>query len=178
MNILSITDKIHLDEDLIDTEDIDEDCWELIGTYATGSDGTFTLSDLPITGIYRLVETKTVENYLLPSGQWKIEFDYDDNLTGTTYTVNGVELQVTGINNPPAISLIDDTLYLYNIESYDIPTTGLLGFDDFWKIGVPIILMGMIIYPLKKRRKVTQTKFGSLRNSVNDARRIIENYKK
>ena len=166
------------DEDLIDTADYDEDCWELIGTYTTEEDGTFILSNLPISGIYRLVETKTIEDYVLPSGQWKIEFDYDDNLTGTTYTVNGVELQVTGINNPPAISLIDDTLYLYNTESYDIPTTGLLGFDDFWKIGVLIILMGMIIYPIRKKKKVSKSKFGSTRESVNNARHIINNWDK
>ena len=166
------------DEDLIDVTDYDTDCWELIGTYTSGSDGTITLSDLPITRIYRLVETKTAKNYLVPSGQWKIEFGYDDNLTGTTYTVNGVELQVTGINNPPALSLSSGTLYLYNNESYDIPTTELLGFDDFWKIGIPIILMGMIIYPIRKRKKVSKSKFGSRRESVNNARYIINNWDK
>ena len=142
-------------DDLIDTENYDETCWELIDTYTTASDGTFTLSDIVITGIYRLVETKTIDNYLLPSGQWKIEFGYDDNLDeDKAITVNGVTLQITGISNPPAVTAGDDTIYIYNSSSYDIPTTGAMGIEDYITIGVIIILVGAVGKIHKSKRTV------------------------
>ena len=175
------------DTDLIDTGSYDTTCWELIGTYTTGSDGTFTLSDLPITGIYRLVETSTVEDYLLPSGQWKIEFDYG-NLTDDEAVIdyNGQGVKITAIGNPPALSLQTvstdgtetDILYLYNSSSYDVPTTGSFETNNFYLVGIPIILMGIIILLIWKRRTYTLNKFSSLRNLVNDARRIIDNWDK
>ena len=160
-------------DDLIDTENYDTTCWKLIDTYTTTTDGTFTLSDIVITGIYRLVETKTIDNYLLPTGQWKIEFDYDDNLDeDKAITVNGVTLQITGISNPPAVTAGDDTIYIYNSSSYDIPTTGAMGIEDYITIGVIIILVGAVGKIHKNK------KFASLRESIYDARRIIENYDK
>ena len=171
------------DEDLIDTEDYDEDCWELIGTYTTEENGTFILSDLPITGIYRLVETKVVEDYLLPNGQWKIEFNYG-NLTGdnTVVDYNGQGVKVTAIGNPPALSLQtveeEDILYLYNSLSYDIPSTGSFETNNFYWVGIPITLLGVFIIVVRKRLKYAIGKFSSLRNSVNDARRIIDNWDK
>ena len=137
------------DDDLIDTDGYDTTCWELFGTYTTGSDGIFTLSNLPITGIYRLVETKTVDDYLLPSGQWSIKFDDLDE--DETITVDDVSLQITGISNPPAMTAGDDTIYIYNYTSYDIPTTGAVGITQILAIGAIIILIGLIDIMHKKK---------------------------
>ena len=161
------------DDDLIDINFYDITCWELIGTYTTGEDGAFTLSDLPITGIYRLVETKTVEDYLLPNGQWKIEFDYDDNLTGETITVDDIIMQITAIGNPPALSLLDGVLYLYNSSSYDIPITG--GTKYFYLVGILIILLGVFVQIIGKKSKCTIEKSNSFRQPINN---IFVNIKK
>ena len=176
------------DDDLIDTDGYDTTCWELFDTYTTGSDGTFTLSNLPITGIYRLIETKTVEDYLLLSGQWKIEFDYG-NLTEDEAVIdyNGQGVKITAIGNPPALSLQTvstddietDILYLYNSSSYDVPTTGSFETNNFYLVGIPITLLGLFIIVTRKRLKYSTTgKFSSLRNSVNNARKIIDNWDK
>ena len=141
------------DDDLIDVENVATSCWELVGTYTSGEDGTFTLSDLPITGNYRLVETKAAEDYFLPSGQWKIEFDYGQLDEDETVTIDGVTLKITAINNPPALSLSGSTLYLYNMASFDMPTTGGLGADEISKIGMAIILVGAYWLIFVKIRK-------------------------
>ena len=150
-----------IDTDLIDVENVDESCWELVGTYESDKNGIIELSNLPITGIYRLVETKTVKNYVLPAGQWKIEFDYGQLDENETITVDGVEMKITAIGNPPALSLVNGTLYLYNEESFDMPTTGGLGATDINKIGITIVSVGLcfiILTILKKRNLVSTSK--------------------
>ena len=160
------------DEDLIDVDEYETTCWELVGTYTTDENGQITLGiyetdddgntvieGLLLTDVFRLVETSTIEDYLLPEGQWKIEFDYG-NLTDDSETIdyNGTIMKVTAISNPPALSLdsnlfTDDVLYLYNKASYDVPTTGSFGIDDYIKIGLIIILIGMIDFIRKKRKE-------------------------
>ena len=172
------------DEDLIDTEDYDTTtCWELVGEYTTDSNGEFELTNLPITRNYRLVETKTIENYLLPTGQWKIEFDYDDNLDeSSSITIDDVTLQITAIGNPPALSLQtvngEDVLYLYNSVAYDIPTTGSYDTNNFYLVGIPIMLLGVLVLVIRKRQKHTLGRYSSLKQSVHDARKIINNWDK
>ena len=118
---------------LIDVDDVDEDCWLLVGTYSSDENGYIDLSGLEIIGVYRLVETAVSdESYLLPTGQWMIEFNYG-NLDGDSSLIqfNDTEVKITGISNPLALSLVqsvteedEDELYLYNSKGYDIPTTG------------------------------------------------------
>ena len=159
-------------EDLIDANDYDTTCWNLIDTYITGADGIFTLSNIDPTGIYRLVETKTVDNYLLPTGQWKIEFDYDDNLDeDKAVTVSGVTLQITGISNPPAVTAGDDTIYIYNNSNYDIPTTGAMGTEDYITIGAIIILVG-VIGKIHKSKKTVGLRSSRIKTSKTEAKNI------
>ena len=60
--------------------------------------------------------------------------------------------------------------YLIDIENYDTTCWEL--------IGIPITLLGVFIIITRKRLKYATGKFSSLRNSVNDARRIIDNWDK
>lgn len=129
--------------DLIGTGTYDENCWELVDTYTSGEDGVFTLEGLISKNTYRLVETKAPNGYVLPEGEWEFTFN-----TGTEEEIEITEkitLTVNGINNPLAMSYEDSTIYLYNEESYDIPTTGGLGTEDLFKIGISIIVIGSIL---------------------------------
>ena len=163
------------DDDLIDVDNYDTSCWELFGTYTSDeTTGEFILEDLYITEMYRLVETKTVENYLLPSGQWNLSYATES-------------LEVSAISNPPAVTIETDddrneTLYLYNSSSYDLPLTGLFGTSDFYKIGTTLIVFGLCVSIIAKlrlrKRKVSVSKIRSLKKSVHNARRIINNWDK
>ena len=176
------------DDDLIDVEGYDETCWELVGTYTTDENGILSLEDLEITGIYRLVETATSDNsYLLPSGQWKIEFDYGQFEEEEVVDYNGTGIKITAIGNPPAFSLQTvseddeetDILYLYNEQSYDIPTTGGLENNNIYLIGILMLLLGISVITIRKHiQKSHIDKYSSLKKSVNDARKIVDNLDK
>ena len=163
------------DDDLIDVDDYDTSCWELFGTYTSDeTTGEFTLEDLYITETYRLVETKTVEDYLLPSGQWNLSYATES-------------LEVSAIGNPPAVTIETDDdgngiLYLYNGSSYDLPLTGLFGTSGFYKVGTILIVFGLCVIVIAKlrlrKRKISVGKIRSLKNSVHNARRIINNWNK
>ena len=156
------------DDDLVDVDDVDEDCWLLVGTYSSDENGYIDLSGLEITGVYRLVETAVSdESYLLPTGQWMIEFNYG-NLDGDSSLIqfNDTEVKITGISNPLALSLVqsvteedEDELYLYNSKGYDIPTTGEFGTKDYIIIGLIIILLGFVGKIHKNKRYVNSRKF-------------------
>ena len=138
---------------LIDVDGFDTSCWELVGTFTSDENGVITLSNLPITGIYRLVEISTVDGYVLPAGQWQIEFNYDDNLDeNSIIEIDGTEMQIISINNPPALSLIDDTLYLYNTKYYSIPTTGGSITEIYYAVGFVMVLFGTTFIIFKKKK--------------------------
>ena len=140
-------------DNLIDVTDVQE-CWTLVNTYTTPESGKVTLSSLPITNEYRLVETKASEGRLIADGQWKIEFmygQYDEN-DETIITVGGTKLKITAIGNPPAIAVTEDgKLQIPNREIFDFPSSGSLGSNSFYKIGITIIIIGLIILFLRKR---------------------------
>ena len=138
--------------DLIDT-DAPGDNWEVVGTYTTPDTGLLRLQNLPITSEYRLVETKASDGRLLADGQWKIEFvygQYDEN-DETITDVNGTKVRITAIGNPPAIAIAEDgSLDLPNRELYQIPSSGGLGIDTIYQVGLVIALLGATIFVGRK----------------------------
>lgn len=138
--------------DLIDTDE-SGDNWEVVGTYTTPDTGLLRLQNLPITSEYRLVETKASDGRLLADGQWKIEFvygQYDEN-DETITDVNGTKVRITAIGNPPAIAIAEDgSLDLPNREIYQIPSSGGLGIDTIYQVGLVIALLGATIFVGRK----------------------------
>ena len=139
-------------DDLIDT-DQPGDNWEVVGNYTTPDTGLLRLQDLPITSEYRLVETKASDGRMLADGQWKIEFvygEYDEN-DETIKDVNGMKVRITAIGNPPALAIAEDgSLELPNREIYQIPTSGGLGIDTIYQVGLAIALLGATIFVGRK----------------------------
>ena len=105
-----------------------------------------------IADTYRLVEIYAPSGYILPEGEWELTFSIDDS-----YEIEIIEDEVTmnvqGVNNPLAMSYIDSTIYIYNEESFDIPTTGSLGITDFFVIGINILGIGIIVVLINKLKK-------------------------
>ena len=138
--------------DLIDTDE-PGDNWEVVGNYTTPDTGLLRLQDLPITSEYRLVETKASDGRMIADGQWKIEFvygQYDEN-DETITDVNGTKVRITAIGNPPAIAIAEDgSLDLPNREIYQIPTSGGLGIDTIYQVGLVIALLGATIFVGRK----------------------------
>ena len=130
--------------DLIDVEDYDTSCWELVGTFSSDENGIIYLDNLYISGVYRLVETKTLTGYTLPTGQLQIEFNYNDNLSEEDIvTLGDLELSITAVGNSPKVSIASDTLYLYNKSMYSVATTGNIGIYVYLISGLIIITLGI-----------------------------------
>lgn len=129
------------------------ECWTLVKTYKTSSNGLIRIEDLPITEEYRLVETKAAPGRLVAEGQWKIEFiygDYDET-DSSIIQVNGKAVRVTAIGNPPALAITEDgKLQLPNREIFDLPTSGSFGVTTFYQIGLAIIAIGMVFLVMRK----------------------------
>lgn len=131
-----------------------ENEWEKINTYTTTEDGKVNLTDLPINGEYRLVETKSAEGRLIADGQWKIEFmygNYDKN-DETIITVNGMDLKITSVGgNPPAFAITEQgSLQLPNRKYFDFPTSGSFGSKNIYQIGLTVITIGLLILLCRK----------------------------
>ena len=137
---------------LIGTGDYDTDCWELVGTYTSSSDGVVSIEGVNITYTYRLVETKAPLGYVLPEGEWELTFN-DETAESLVEVIDGITLSVQGVNNPLAMSYIDSTIYIYNEAYFDIPTTGSFGIQDFIFIGIDILGIGLIILLIYKIKK-------------------------
>lgn len=139
-------------DELIDVEDI-ASCWTLVNTYTTNETGKVNLINLPITSEYRLVETKSAEDRLIPEGQWKIEFiygEYDENDT-SIITVAGTKLKITAIGNPPALAITEEgNLELPNKEYFNFPTSGDIGSITFYQIGIITIVIGITLLISRK----------------------------
>ena len=167
--------------DLIGTTSYDEECFELIGTYTSDENGIISISSLAITGVYRLVEISTVDGYVLPDGEWQIEFDYGQLDEDEIVYYNEQGIKITSVSNPPAISLIDDTLYLYNMEGYDLPLSGS-SIQNLIYYSIIAFIIALIAFILRKKSMkkthLSKHKISSLRKSILSARNIAENYKK
>ena len=88
------------DEEQIDIENINTNCWELVDTQSSKSGilndeetGKVKFENLELNTEYRLVETKASFNRLKPNGQWKIEFLLIDG-TETQENVNRIKGEI------------------------------------------------------------------------------------
>ena len=127
--------------------------WEKVNTYTTQEDGKVNLVDLPINAEYRLVETKAATGRLIASGQWKIEFMHGeyDTKDDQIITVNGTDLKITAIGNPPALAIGEDgKLQLPNREIFDFPTSGSFGSKNIYQVGLTIMALGLVILLSRK----------------------------
>ena len=155
-SLYRLTDNSSAEKDnLIDKDNV-QSCWELVDNYVTSDTGRITLEDLPINEEYRLVETKAVNNRLIPDGQWKIEFmhgEYDES-DESIITVNDTKLKITAIGNPAALAITEDgKLQLPNREGFDFPTSGSLGSKTIYQIGIAIIAVGGVLLISRKMLK-------------------------
>ena len=127
-------DQIKADEDgSIDGSYANADCWELTGgTVTSGSDGTVTFADVPISGTYRLVEVKTPGGYAAVGGQWIVTYDAKNK--EFTVPAGG------SIGNPPAFHKKDRTII--NYQPGELPFAGNIGIKLFLIIGGALMLLG------------------------------------
>ena len=140
--------------ELIDPDNVTSD-WELVDSCTTKEDGLIKFSNLVKTSEYRLIETKAPYGRMMPEGQWKIEFiygEYDQN-DETIKNVNGTLVRISAIGNPPAlIETKEGNLLLPNQLYYDFPVSGGLGKNGIFMIGGCTILLGIVIFNLRKPR--------------------------
>lgn len=140
--------------ELIDPDNVTSD-WELVDSCTTKEDGLIKFSNLVKTSEYRLIETKAPYGRMMPEGQWKIEFiygEYDQN-DETIKNVNGNLVRISAIGNPPAlIETKEGNLLLPNQLYYDFPVSGGLGKNGIFMIGGCTILLGIVIFSLRKPR--------------------------
>ena len=90
---------------------------------------------------------------MIPDGQWKIEFvygDYDEADTSIV-TVGGTKLRISAVGNPPALVITDEgELQLPNKEYFDFPTSGDSGITTFYKVGIAIATMGILVLVMRQ----------------------------
>ncbi len=138
---LTCEDQNHTDDDhieLLDTENI-TNCWTFVNKVSSGEDGKVDMGNLT-EGVYRLVEIKAPDGYMVPKGQWKITVDPD----GTTLTDR---IKIEGIENPPAVEQVrdGDNVVGYNFlnnKPIDPPVTGGRGTIIFMAAGIILMLCG------------------------------------
>ena len=139
-------------DELIDTNNITTD-WQLVGTCITQNDGLVYFDKLEKMSVYRLVETKAPIERILPKGQWKIEFvigEYDKN-DDKIEIVNGTPIKITGIENPPGIKLADDgKLLIPNLKIFEFPSSGNIGNNVIYQIGICVFTLGIILLIFRK----------------------------
>ena len=142
----------------VDKDDSWKNDWEIVNTYTTQEDGKVNLIDLPINAEYRLIETKASKGRLIASGQWKIEFmhgDYDKEDEQIT-TINGTDLKITAVGNPPAIAVGDDgKLRIPNRKIFDFPISGGFESKNLYQLGIAIMAFGLVILMFRKFLLVT-----------------------
>ena len=159
-------------ENKIDTNNAknSSSCWQLVDTQTSKiailneEQGNVKFKDLELNQEYRLVETKASINRIKPEGQWKIEFSLE-NLNAEqnaeiTKINNGVEIKIEAIGNvePPAFAItkneetgIIEELLLPNRAYFQFPASGSIGSKTIYKIGVTILILGIVILIIRKK---------------------------
>ena len=85
---------------------------------------------------------------MLPKGQYKIEFIYGnyDTTDTTIKNIDGTLVRVTAVGNPLALVITEDNRYLIpNQKIFQMPSSGSFGVNDFYKIGISIIGIGIAL---------------------------------
>lgn len=133
--------------------------WIKIETLTTGENGNVSAKGLP-SGIYKLVETKTVNGYnllskpvdaklnLTYSAAWTTTTTYDENgnQTKSTITTPTYKRDNKTVDNPSAV------IEIVNRAGFTLPVTGGFGTLLFSGIGVLLVLAGVgVLFSLKKK---------------------------
>lgn len=124
-------------------------CWNLIKTATSDSSGVVDLGSLKTTSEYRLVEYKAPGGYVLPSGQWYVEYDNRFEVTGSTNASGTSAFEE--IDNSGKIGIN------YRVRNYkpgELPLTGSKGITLFLLVGSSLMLLGGIIYIFRRKRSV------------------------
>ena len=124
-----------------------DDCWKLVNTGESGTDGRVSFGNLTAGSEYRLVETKAPDGRVLPEGQWKV----------TTDATNLIEIAAVGARDgrlPLAFAVDEATgaLLLPNARPMDIPSSGGFGEQPFLITGGLLMLTALGIILIKKPR--------------------------
>lgn len=133
--------------------------WIKVKTLTTGENGNVSAKGLP-SGIYKLVETKTVNGYnllskpvdaklnLTYSAAWTTTTTYDENgnQTKSTITTPTYKRDNKTVDNPSAV------IEIVNRAGFTLPVTGGFGTLLFSGIGVLLVLAGVgVLFSLKKK---------------------------
>lgn len=141
-------DETYHDSELIDCKNVSA-CWEKVKDYTTSNKGTINLSDLNITYEYRLVETKAVSGRHLPSGQWKIKFEIQENPIP----------KITALKEAPDVIIQENgDILIINSKEYEFPTTGGENQNVIAIIGfiIAVISWKILFYRKKKTVKINK----------------------
>ena len=132
----------------LNSSDVDSDRWILVAEIGGEGISTFNFGTLYV-GEYRLVEVQAPNEFILPSGQWKIEVKEDSN-----------KPHITGIGVIPALIETDSETGEYLIPNQhipDIPSTGGIGIPHYDRYGITLMLLSICIFIinlLKQNKKI------------------------
>ena len=143
----------HTDEDhnmLLDSNNINE-CFEKVGEKLSGEDnidGQVKFEGIILGEEYRLVEDKATLGRVKPQGQWRVVFEAGKNVPDIT---------ALGENLPPAFVVKNGVeLLLPNTSIFSFPSSGAIGTSLFYKIGLSLMFVGVVILAVIKLKMKTE----------------------
>lgn len=144
----SLIDVANSETGAIDTEYEYADCWELTAVKTSGSDGSVSFTNLPVSGEYRLAEIKAPDGYTIPTGQWRIAYDADEGAFAP--------LENAAVGKPVAIGTSDSGYYIVNYRPGELPFAGNTGIRMFLLIGGILMAAGAAgtFWYLRRKRRM------------------------
>ena len=143
----------HTDEDhnmLLDSNNINE-CFEKVGEKLSGEDnidGQVKFEGIILGEEYRLVEDKATLGRVKPQGQWRVVFEAGKNVPDIT---------ALGENLPPAFVVKNGVELLQpNTSIFSFPSSGAIGTSLFYKIGLSLMFVGVVILAVIKLKMKTE----------------------
>ncbi len=141
-------DEAYHDSELIDCKEVSS-CWEKVKEYTTSNKGIINLSDLNITYEYRLLETKALSGRHLPSGQWKIKFEIQENPIP----------KITALKDAPDVIIKENgDILIINSKEYEFPSTGGEKKNIITIIGFIIALISWKVLFYNQKKSVKRNK--------------------
>ena len=144
----SLIDVANSETGAIDTEYEYADCWELTAVITSGSDGSVSFTNLPVSGEYRLAEIKAPDGYTIPTGQWRIAYDADEGAFAP--------LENAAVGKPVAIGTSESGYYIVNYRPGELPFAGNTGIRMFLLIGGILMAAGAAgtFWYLRRKRRM------------------------
>ena len=163
------------DQDIVDKEVLLDGKWQrvkedgedavaLTDVFISDGSGDIDLGDLP-SGIYTLIETKTVATYEIPVGQWILTVD---EAKGDSGAVGDWQIEFVGKSNsimPPAVARVGGgggvapEYKILNAKPFSIGLTGLGGTTRFLIIGLSLMTFAGATFIIRshKKRAISRT---------------------